>query len=78
MLDMQEEVNQYYQSVRIAPVYNTGCFDEMFSEFNCCKKDACRDACYVSFELSRKRYLFASHSITQSDKVSQCYIDRKY
>ena len=77
MLDIQEEIDQYYQKVGIAPVYNTGCFDEMFSEFNCCKKDSCRDACYEASNRA-ENFLFSPHTHTQSVKVSQCYIDRKY
>ena len=75
MSDMEEEMDQYYQRVGIAPVYNTGCFDEMFSEFNCCKKDSCRDACYKASKQA-ENFLFSPP--TQPVKVSQYYKDRKY
>ena len=76
MNDIQEEINQYYQRVDIAPVYNTGQFDEMFREFNCCKKDSCRDACYKASNQA-ENFLFSPPTVP-SVKVSQCYKDRKY
>ncbi len=76
MNDMQKKIDQYYQKVGIAPVNNTGNFDKMFREFNCCKKDSCRCACYEDWNKA-KDFRF-SPPTASSVKVSQYYKDRKY
>ena len=42
---MQEQLNQYYECVGIAPVRWSSDLDKMFKAFKCKNKCACRDAC---------------------------------
>ena len=84
MNDMQEEINQYYERKHITPVgYKEKetlkeMYSEMFSDFNCCKKDSCWDACHEAHKASNQAedFLFAPH--TDGTYVSQYYQDRNY
>ena len=81
MNDMQEEINQYYERKHITPVgYKEKetlkeMYSEMFSDFNCCKKDSCWDACHKASNQA-ENFLFAPH--TEGAYVSQYYKDREY
>ena len=50
MTDMEKQLNQYYERVRIAPVSWSRDLDEMFSAFQCKKKVDCREACRKAYQ----------------------------
>ena len=45
MANMKEQIDQHYELVGIAPVASMNTYDEMFREFSCDNKEACREAC---------------------------------
>ena len=84
-MTMKEQLAQYYERVRIEPVsgsYNS--YDEMFSAFRCCRKEACRKACLDAFCRAgnkKEDFLFQPHTNdppTATTIVSPYYQDRKY
>ena len=77
MTDMEKQLNQYYERVRIAPVSWSRDLDEMFSEFQCEKKTDCRKACFGDWK-QEKEFLFQPHTKKESITVSQEYQDEKY
>lgn len=69
---IQRKLNQYYQSVGIAPVDGTNGYAQRFIDFCCLKKDSCLCAC----KAWKQDVDFSPP--TDGVCVSQCYADRKY
>ena len=80
-MTMQEQLDQYYECVGIAPVSRSSDLDEMFCAF-CCeneKKEACKKACLEAYEKNfstTEGFLFEPR--VEGVTVSQEYQDRKY
>ena len=78
MANMKEQLDQYYDRVGIAPVDKMSTYDEMFSAFQCQKKDDCREACRRAWN-EEEKFLFAPPLTIEGVNVSQCYYqDRNY
>ena len=76
-MTMQEQLDQYYECVGIAPVASMNTYEEMFSAFKCKKKVDCRDACRGAWN-KKEKFLFLPHPEKDSITVSQEYQDGKY
>ena len=73
MDDMQNQLNKYYEKARIAPVKNTGNFDDMFNGFGCPMKKDCRAAAALD---GAEDYIFSPR--TEGVDVSKYYADGEY
>ena len=82
-MTMKEQLAQYYKDEKIEPVARSS-YDEMFKEFRCPHKCACRKACLDAFCRAgnkKEDFLFQPHTNdppTATTIVSPYYQDRKY
>ena len=78
-MTMQEQLNQYYKDVGIAPVSGSS-YPEMFKAFKCeDKKDDCLKACLEAYEKNfstKEGFRFAPR--TEGVTISQYYQNRQY
>ena len=80
-MNMKEELKQYHESVDITPVDKMRTYNEMFSTFDCGKKDDCRAICKKSWCKNPKgdEFLFSPPIKGEGDiHLSQYYQDGWY
>ena len=81
-MNMNEELTQYYKCVDITPVDKMRTYNEMFSAFDCEKKDDCRAVCKDAWRQNQNQtstsFLFAPPIKGYGVHVSQYYQDGKY
>lgn len=78
---MNEELSQYYESKRIAPVKKMSSYDEMFKAFCCDNKDDCQEVCRQEYKKENSTvadFCFSPPIVDEGVAVSPYYQDGQY
>ncbi len=73
----EEKLDKYYKCVGIAPVDSKSSYEEMFSKFQCKKKEDCRTVCCKAWN-QEDCFRFSPPLTNEGGSVSQTYQDGKY